>query len=66
VTLDLAFGKRTLFMSTEIVEREELTVDIEQDDLFALEHDEMRVAGSDLARARRLDEFAHELVLLAC
>jgi len=66
VTLDLAFGKRTLFMSTEIVEREELTVDIEQDDLLALEHDEMRVAESDLARARRLDEFAHELVLLAC
>jgi hypothetical protein len=66
VTLDLAFGKRTLFMGAEIVEREELAVDVEQDDLFALEHDEMRVAWRNLAGARRLDEFAHELVLLAC
>src|SRR5262245_40839941 len=66
VTLDHAFGKRTLFMGAEIVEREELAVDVEKDDLFALEHDELRVAWRNLARARRLDEFAHELVLLAC
>src|SRR4029078_7730600 len=66
MTLDLAFGKRTLLMWAEIVEPEDLPVDCEQDDLFALEHDEMRVARRNLARARRLDEFAHELVLLAC
>src|SRR4029078_7634888 len=37
MTLDLAFGKRTFLMGAEIVEREELAVDVEQDDLFALE-----------------------------
>src|SRR5262249_60158090 len=64
VTFDLALGKGSFLVRAEIVERKELAVDIEQDDLFALQHHQVRMARRDLARARRLDEFAHELVLL--
>jgi hypothetical protein len=63
VTLDLAFGEWPFLMRAGIVERKELAIDIEQDDLFAFKHHQMGMAWRDLARARRLDEFAHELVL---
>ena len=44
---------------------EEVSVDIEQDDLFALEDHQAGLAGRDLGCTRRPDEFAHGLVLLS-
>jgi hypothetical protein len=64
VALDLAFGERPFLVTAQIVERKELAIDVEQDDLFALEHHEMGMARCDLTGARGFDEFAHELVLL--
>jgi hypothetical protein len=60
MAFDFALGQRPFLMRAGIVEGKELPIDVEQGDLLVLDNHQPACAGSDLACASSLNEFAHD------